>query len=194
MSHPLRFESKKGRICVAWVWNREGTEKLVNGKQHSVWFVPTGMKGLPQNVLLNSVGISEKWSYHLPSIRNIRNFLSNGKHPRTPILMLFWLSSCSYPWTMVSLLNCIKSFIEQHLVLTQFLSRVTVSFYFCLRIQHSLFAPHHSQANCTSATVNKTVELNMSIVYWQWFLLLTQELNGSFSDSPTQLTTPPLPY
>ena len=53
MSHPLRFESKKGQICVAWVWNREGTEKLVNGKQHSVWFVPTGMKGLPQNVLLN---------------------------------------------------------------------------------------------------------------------------------------------
>ena len=53
MSHPLRFESKKGRNCVAWVWNREGTEKLVNGKQHSVWFVPTGMKGLPQNVLLN---------------------------------------------------------------------------------------------------------------------------------------------
>ena len=53
MSHPLRFESKKGRICVAWVLNREGTEKLVNGKQHSVWFVPTGMKGLPQNVLLN---------------------------------------------------------------------------------------------------------------------------------------------
>ena len=44
---------KEGRICVAWVWNREGTEKLVNGKQHSVWFVPTGMKGLPQNVLLN---------------------------------------------------------------------------------------------------------------------------------------------
>ena len=53
MPHPLRFESKKRAICVAWVWNREGTEKLVNGKQHSVWFVPTGMKGLPQNVLLN---------------------------------------------------------------------------------------------------------------------------------------------
>ena len=53
MPHPLRFESKKGRICVAWVWNREGTEKLVNGKQHSVWFVRTGMNGLPQNVLLN---------------------------------------------------------------------------------------------------------------------------------------------
>ena len=30
-----------------------GTEKLVNGKQHSVWFVPTGMNRLPQNVLLN---------------------------------------------------------------------------------------------------------------------------------------------
>ena len=31
-----------------------GTEKkLVNGEQHSVWFVPTGMKGLPRNVLLN---------------------------------------------------------------------------------------------------------------------------------------------
>ena len=44
---------KKGQICVAWVWNCEETEKLVNGKQHSVWFVPTGMKGLPQNVLLN---------------------------------------------------------------------------------------------------------------------------------------------
>ena len=38
---------------VAWVWNQERTEKLVNGKQHSVWLVPTGMKGLPQNVLLN---------------------------------------------------------------------------------------------------------------------------------------------
>ena len=51
----IRFvlNPKEGRICVAWVWNREGTEKLVNGKQHSVWFVPTGMKGLPQNVLLN---------------------------------------------------------------------------------------------------------------------------------------------
>ena len=36
-----------------WVWNQEGTEKLVNGKQHSIWFVQTGMKELPQNVLLN---------------------------------------------------------------------------------------------------------------------------------------------
>ena len=38
---------------VAWLWNQERTEKLVNGKQHSVWLVPTGMKRLPQNVLLN---------------------------------------------------------------------------------------------------------------------------------------------
>ena len=44
---------QKGRICVAWVWNLEGTEKLVNGRQHSVWFVPTGMSRLPQNVLLS---------------------------------------------------------------------------------------------------------------------------------------------
>ena len=44
---------QKGWIRVAWVWNREGTEKFVNGKQHSIWFVPTGMNGLPQNVLLN---------------------------------------------------------------------------------------------------------------------------------------------
>ena len=44
---------KKGRICVAWVWNWEGTEKLVNGKRHSISFARTGMSGLPQNVLLN---------------------------------------------------------------------------------------------------------------------------------------------
>ena len=30
-----------------------GTGKLVNDKQHSVWIVPAGMKGLPQKVLLN---------------------------------------------------------------------------------------------------------------------------------------------
>ena len=50
MAHPLRFESKKWG---EFVQRESGTEKLVNGKQHSVWFVPTGMKGLPQNVLLN---------------------------------------------------------------------------------------------------------------------------------------------
>ena len=54
---------KKGRICVDWVWNREGTEKLVNDKQHSVWFELTTSKC----TLQFSVGISEKWSYHLPS-------------------------------------------------------------------------------------------------------------------------------
>ena len=50
----IRFglNPKKGEV-LSWVWNRERTEKLVNGKQYSVWFVPTGMKGLPQNVLLN---------------------------------------------------------------------------------------------------------------------------------------------
>ena len=26
---------------------------MVNGKQHSVWFIRSGMNGLPQNVLLN---------------------------------------------------------------------------------------------------------------------------------------------
>ena len=36
-----------------FVKRESGTEKLVNGKQHSVWFVPTGMNRLPQNVLLN---------------------------------------------------------------------------------------------------------------------------------------------
>ena len=46
-------------------------------------------------------------------------------------------------------------------VLTQFLSRITVSLYFCPRILTAFSLPSspHSQANCTSATVNKTVEL-----------------------------------
>ena len=35
-----------------------------------------------------SVGISEKLPYHLPSIRNFQNFLSNGKHPRVVILSI----------------------------------------------------------------------------------------------------------
>ena len=47
------LNAKKGQIFVDQVWNREGTEKLVNGKQHSVWFVPTEMNGLSQNALLN---------------------------------------------------------------------------------------------------------------------------------------------
>ena len=44
---------KKGQIGVAWAWNQEGTEKLVNGKQHFIWYVPSGMNGPPQNVHLN---------------------------------------------------------------------------------------------------------------------------------------------
>ena len=52
--HPLRFESIKGaNLCSVNLEPRQGTEKLANGKQHSIEFVPTGMKGLPQNVLLN---------------------------------------------------------------------------------------------------------------------------------------------
>ena len=55
-----------------WIWNRPGTEKLVNGKQHSVWFLPTGMRALPQNILLNfrlelKVGSDLKLTMYLPS-------------------------------------------------------------------------------------------------------------------------------
>ena len=53
MPHPLGFEFKKrANLCSVSLEPRRN-KKLVNGKQHSVWFVPTGMKGLPQNVLLN---------------------------------------------------------------------------------------------------------------------------------------------
>ena len=52
---------------------------------------PTGMKGIPQNVLLN-FQLEYKHQliqpYHLSSIRNFRNFLSNGKHP--PSLKGLW--------------------------------------------------------------------------------------------------------
>ena len=102
----LRFDSKKGRIRVAWVWNREGTEKLLNGKQNSVWFIPTGMKAkttskrTPQFL----VGIiSKKWPYHLPSIQNFGNFLSNSKHPRCMHVQLSKTESgCS--WSLPSYL------------------------------------------------------------------------------------------
>ena len=79
---------KKGRICVVWVWNREGTEKLVSGEQHSNWFVPTGINRLPQNIHCTPqflVGISERW----PFIRNFWNFLSNGVSPCLSLLPLF---------------------------------------------------------------------------------------------------------
>ena len=53
MPHPLRFEfEKRANLCRVSLEPRR-KKKLVNGKQHSVWFVPTGMKGLPQNILLN---------------------------------------------------------------------------------------------------------------------------------------------
>ena len=46
-----------------------------------------------------SVGISKKWPYHLPSLRNFRNFLSYGQHPWFIVLLekrsrapfLFWI-------------------------------------------------------------------------------------------------------
>ena len=63
----VALNPNQGQICVAWVWNREGTEKLADGKQHSIWFVPTEMKGLPQNLLLNFLlKFPEKWPYHWP--------------------------------------------------------------------------------------------------------------------------------
>ena len=111
--HPLPFESEKGRICVAWVWNREGTEKLVNGKQHSVWFVATGMRGLPRlefprsdlTIYLPS-GISDIFRqmvsnqglYFVPSIKTLTWVFSWGDFflesllcaQRLWILNLFW--------------------------------------------------------------------------------------------------------
>ena len=43
-------------------------------------------------------------------------------------------------------------------------SRITASMYLCRQIELSLLAPHHSQVNCIYATLNKIVELNMSLV------------------------------
>ena len=43
---------KGENLCKARLEPRRNRE-MVNGKQHSIWFVPTGMNGLPQNVLLN---------------------------------------------------------------------------------------------------------------------------------------------
>ena len=89
----IRFglNPKKGEV-LSWVWNRERTEKLVNGKQYSVWFVPTGMKGLPQNVLLNfrlEFPKSELTIY-LPS------GMSNGTHPMCRALLRHLLSPPSH--------------------------------------------------------------------------------------------------
>ena len=43
---------KRANLCSLSLEARRKRE-LVNGKQHSLWFVPTGMNGLHQNVLLN---------------------------------------------------------------------------------------------------------------------------------------------
>ena len=73
---------KMGRICVAWVWNRERTEKFVNGNCNILFgsYQNRNERTTSKRTFQFSIGISEKWPYHLPSIRNFRNFLSNGKH------------------------------------------------------------------------------------------------------------------
>ena len=59
----------------------EGTEKLVNGKQHCDWLVRTGMKGLPQNFHLEYkhqlmlVFPKSNLTIYLPS------GISDGKNP-----------------------------------------------------------------------------------------------------------------
>ena len=90
---------KRENLCSASLEPRRNRE-MVNNKQHSIWFLPTGMNGLTQNVLLNfrlefpksnlpftiylSSGISEifcqmvstKGNYFFPSIpRNQKYFL-----------------------------------------------------------------------------------------------------------------------
>ena len=149
MPHPLRFESKKGRICVAWVWKGEGTEKLVNGKQHSVWLVPTRMKGLPQNMLLN-FQLEYKHQliqpYHLSSIRNFRNFLSNGKHPSS--LKGLWREAPNRRFDQserefVAYSQWYKSWIlyqsgkkAQNMTMTQFICSVVFNRQWMLRLLH----------------------------------------------------------
>ena len=43
---------KRANLCSVSLEPRRNRQ-MVNGKQHSVWFVPTGMNGLAPNVLLN---------------------------------------------------------------------------------------------------------------------------------------------
>ena len=77
-------------------------------------------------------------------------------------------------------------------VLTQFLSRITVSLYFCPQIQHSLFPPHRIDGQIVPQQLWIKPLRALFIVNDSFFL--TQELKGSFSASPTQVTTPPLPF
>ena len=55
-------------IGVAWAWNQEGIEKLVSNISFGTYHPNerTTSKRTPQFL----VGISQEWSYHLPSIRN----------------------------------------------------------------------------------------------------------------------------
>ena len=73
-------------------------------------------------------------------------------------------------------------------------ARITVSMYLCRRIQPSLLTPHFSPANCIFAAVNKTVELNMSLVYCVIQSsfhdpVIPFQTKRALSDSPTQLIT-----
>ena len=54
----------------------KGTEKLVNGKQHFVWYIPSEMNGLPQNVHFNFwlEFLKGDLTINLPSIQNFQNF------------------------------------------------------------------------------------------------------------------------
>ena len=53
LPHQLRFESKKGANLCSVSLKRRRNREIGNGKQHSVWFISTGMNRLPRNVLLN---------------------------------------------------------------------------------------------------------------------------------------------
>ena len=44
---------KKGANLCSVSLERRRNREIGNSKQHSVWFISTGMNGLPQNVLLN---------------------------------------------------------------------------------------------------------------------------------------------
>ena len=112
LPHPLRFKSKKGaNLCSVSLdpkRNREIGEWWATFRSER-----TILKRTPQF----SVGISEKWPYHLPSIRNFRNFLSNGKHPwrllkverrtwseserwRHLVKIYVYTWACIYKWTL----------------------------------------------------------------------------------------------
>ena len=56
---------------------------MVNGKQHSVRFIPTGLKGLAQNVLLNfRLEIPEKFIFIFPG------YITNQFNDQLPVGLL----------------------------------------------------------------------------------------------------------